>query len=110
MASVTDPSSPQAASAPRAAERLVDERIKRTRRALKRVDLAAGMITLVIGVIVFLSTAAVMEHWVIPGGWSQAARTILFVILLLGVSWYFLRVLWPLLRQPINAAYAAQAI
>ncbi|NOY30765.1 MAG: hypothetical protein GXP28_11535, partial [Planctomycetes bacterium] len=108
MASVTKP--PSSVEIPRAAERLVDEQIMRTRRSLKRVDLAAGMITLVIGVIVFLSTAAVLEHWVIPGGWSTAARTVLCATLLLGAAYYLFRVIWPLLRQPINAAYAAQAI
>jgi len=108
MASLTEP--PQSVEIPRAAERLVDEQIMRTRRSLKMADLAAGMITLVIGVIVFLSTTAVLEHWVIPGGWSTAARTVLCATLLLGAAWYLFRVIWPLLRQPINAAYAAQAI
>jgi len=110
MASVTEPRPAPAAGGARADERLVDEQIKRTRRALKVVDLTAGMITLVIGVIMFLLAAAVLEHWVIPGGWSIAARSVLFVLLVLGAAYYSFRVIWPLLRQPINAAYAAQAI
>jgi len=108
MASVTEPR--QNVETPHADERLVDEQIKQTRRALKLVDLTAGMITLAIGVIVFLSTAAVLEHWVIPGGWSSTARAVLFGILVLGTAGYVFRVLWPLLRQPINEAYAAQTI
>ncbi|MCA9229772.1 MAG: hypothetical protein KDA57_03915 [Planctomycetales bacterium] len=112
MASVTEPRPPQYSSEeiPRKGERLVDEQIRRTRRSLKMVDLAAGTITLVIGVLMFLLATAVLEHWIIPGGWNSTARAALFIMLLLGVAWYSWQVFWPLLHQPINPAYAALAI
>jgi len=109
MASVTEKpqASPVAASQ---AAGLVDQQIHRTRRALKGVDLAAGMIMLVIGALSFLLTMAMLEHWVIPGGWGSTGRAITFSLLIAGVAWYSWRIFWPLLRQPINPAYAALAI
>lgn len=117
MASVTEkprPDSPQPNKppqrAPRAEEQMIDREIRRTRRALKVVDFVAGMITLAIGVLAYLLTASILEHWVIPGGWSGTARTLLFGTLILGIVWYCWRIFWPMLGQSINPAYAAQAI
>ena len=77
MATVTE--KPQPPKPPQPAEQqLVDQQISRTRRALKSVDVAAGLITLAIGVLAFLLTMSVLEHWVIPGGWSDSARFVLF--------------------------------
>ncbi|HCK40102.1 MAG TPA: hypothetical protein DHW22_00545, partial [Planctomycetaceae bacterium] len=64
---------------------LVDQQIYRTRRALKGVDAIAGIITLLIGVLSYLLTMAVLEHWVIPGGWNTPLRIIMFTLLILGV-------------------------
>ena len=110
MASVTEP--PQSESSPQKAGQspLVDRQIGRTRRALKLVDLTAGLITLAIGVLAFLLTVAVLEHWVVPGGWGETGRRLLFGVLLAGVGWFSWRTFWPLLRQSINPVYAAQAI
>ena len=112
MASVTENPPPNRTPPPsdRTGELLVDQHIGRTRRALKFVDFTAGMITLLIGVLVYLLTMAVLEHWVIPGGWSEGARTLLFAALVLGVAIYSWKAFWPLLRQSINPAYAAQTI
>jgi len=112
MASVTEKPQPGTPPQPamRAEERLVDQHIRRTRRALKLVDFTAGMITLTIGVLAYLLTMAVLEHWVIPGGWSDTARFGLFGVLILGIVGYSWRTFWPLLRQTINPAYAALAI
>lgn len=109
MATVTE--KPQPPKPPQPAEQqLVDQQISRTRRALKSVDVAAGLITLAIGVLAFLLTMSVLEHWVVPGGWSESARFVLFAVLIAGCVWYSWRKFWPLIRQPINPIYAAQAI
>ena len=110
MASVTEKPQPTPPPAKPAGEPLVDQHIRRTRRALKLIDLTAGLITLTIGVLAFLLTMAVLEHWVIAGGWSDTARFTLFGILILGVAIYSWRTFLPLLRQSINPVYAAQAI
>src|SRR5215207_1185096 len=59
-------------------EHYIDEQIRRTRRTLKLVDLAAGLITLAIGLLGFVLLAAVLDHWVVPGGLSEAGRAIVF--------------------------------
>jgi len=110
MASVTEQPQSEHPPAERGAEQLVDRQIRSTRRALKLVDLSAGLITLAIGVLVFLLTVAVLEHWVVPGGWGETGRLLLFGVLLVGVGWYSWRTFWPLMRQTINPMYAAQAI
>lgn len=89
---------------------IVDRQIQRTRRALKIVDLLSGSITMVIGVLLFLLAAALLEHWLVPGGWGLAARGVLFATLLAGVLWYGWRAFWPLARQSINPVFAAQTI
>lgn len=111
MASVTEkPQSDTASTAIGAEQLLVDKQIGRTRRALKIVDFSAGLITLAIGILAYLLTMSVLEHWVIPGGWSDAARVLLFAFLILGSAWYSWRTFWPLIRQSVNPAYAALAI
>ncbi len=112
MATVTEkPQPPRPPQAPRdAQEKLVDQQVNRTRRALKLVDVTAGLITLAIGVLAYLLTMSVLEHWVIPGGWSDPARFFLFALLILCCAWYSWRTFWPLLSQPINPVFAANAI
>jgi hypothetical protein len=111
MASVIEPSSSSSLpAAPRAEERLVDEQLRLTRRSLKFVDFASGLITLVIGVLAYLLCVSVLEHWVIPGGWGTSGRIMLFVTLLAGIAWYSWRTFWPLVSRSINPAYAAQLI
>jgi len=89
---------------------MVDEQIRQTRRSLKLVDLASGLITLVIGILVFLLSVSVLEHWVIPGGWNGLTRGLLFAAMIGGIAWYSWRTFWPLISRPINPAYAAQLI
>ena len=91
-------------------QRFVDQRIKRTSRALKLVDLGAALITLVIGLVLYLLAAAALEHWVVPGGWGPTGRGVLFAGLVLGVAWYFWRAIWPSLRHSVSPAYAALTI
>jgi hypothetical protein len=91
-------------------DRYIDTQIQNTRRAVKAVDWATSLLELVIGVVLFLLTAAVVEHWIVPGGFSVAVRTILFVVLVGGVCYFAYRRLWPLCRRAINPVYAAQTI
>ncbi len=112
MASATEtPQQPTSVGNPeRTEQRFVDEQIRRTRRALKMVDLVAGCITLVIGVLSYLLTMAVLEHWVVPGGLNPTTRAMLLIVLVAGVLWYSWRYFWPLMSRPINPVYAAHTI
>ena len=108
MSTVTQ--QPEHSEAQNSEQRFVDEQIRRTRRALKLVDLAAGCITLVIAVLSYLLTMAMLEHWVVPGGLSPVVRAMLLIVLVAGVLAYAWRYFWPLISQPINPVYAAQTI
>jgi hypothetical protein len=110
MASVLPSPPPFVLPESRPDERLVDAQIRRTLRSLKYVDFFSGVLTLVIGVLLFLLFASVMEHWVIPGGWTSTGRILLFTTMLAGIAWYSWRTFWPLVSRPINPAYAAQLI
>lgn len=110
MASVLSSPPPFVVPESRADARLVDAQIRQTLRSLKFVDFFSGVLTLIIGVLLFLLFASVMEHWVIPGGWTTTGRVLLFVTMLAGIAWYSWRTFWPLVSRPINPAYAAQLI
>lgn len=108
MSTVIRPAAPQH-PALADSEHYIDEQISRTRRALKLVDFAAGVITLAIGLIAFLLVAAILDHWVVPGGLNGAGRTALFGALIVAAAWYFWHQFVPLLK-PINPVYAAHTI
>src|ERR1043165_825624 len=88
----------------------IDAKIRSTRRAVKLVDLASSLVVLTSGVLAFLFGVAVVEHWVLPGGFSTAERSGLFAILLVSVVFFAYRRLWPLIARAINPVYAASAI
>lgn len=90
-------------------EGYIDQQIRRTRRSLKLLDLTAGILTLLIGLIAFVLVGALIDHWIIPGGLSFSGRATLFGVMLLGVAWYGWRQFVPLLK-PINPVYAAHTI
>jgi hypothetical protein len=91
-------------------DQYIDTQIQNTRRAVKAVDWATSLVELVIGVLLFLLAAAVIDHWIIPGGFSVAMRMVLFAVLVSGIGYFSYRRLWPLCRRAINPVYAAQTI
>ncbi|WP_425396875.1 hypothetical protein [Aeoliella sp.] len=91
-------------------DKYIDRQVERTRRAVKLVDLTQSLLVLVIGLVAFLLTAAVLEHWVFAGGLSTLGRLAMFALLLGGLGYYTVRYVWPLLASSINPAYAAAAI
>lgn len=90
-------------------EGYIDQQISRTRRSLKLLDLAAGVMTLMIGLLGFILVGAVIDQWIVPGGLGTFGRATLFGVMLIGVLWYGWRQFVPLLK-PINPVYAAQTI
>jgi collagen type III alpha len=90
-------------------EGYIDDHIRRTRRSLKLVDAAAGILTLAVGLLGFLLVAGLVDHWIIPGGLGPVGRMVMFGVLLLGIAWYGWRQFVPLLRS-INPVYAAHTI
>jgi hypothetical protein len=90
-------------------EQFIDDHIRRTQRGLKLVDLAAGLLTLAVGLLAFLLAAAVIDHWIVPGGLGPWGRGGLFALLMAGLAWFAWRQFVPLVRS-INPVYAAHTI
>ena len=59
-------------------DRYIDERIRRTRRMVKVMDVAHAVMLLAAGWIVLLVGAAVVEHWFVPGGLTVSGRYAVF--------------------------------
>jgi hypothetical protein len=88
----------------------INRQVEATRRLVKIVDLATSFVVLASGVLAFLLAAAVVEHWLVPGGFPVVVRTILFALLCGVVAYYAYQRLSPLVVRTINPVYAAQAI
>ncbi len=91
-------------------EAFIDTRLRRTRRQVKSVDVAGGLMVLAAGALAYLLAVAVVDHWVVAGGLGFWGRLAGLLLLLGGGGAYFvLRVLPPLIHR-INPVFAAQTI
>jgi hypothetical protein len=88
----------------------IDTQIRHTRRMVKAVDIATGLVVLTTGVLVFLLVATAAEDWLVPGGFGTLERSLLFAVLAISVGQHLYRRVWPLLVRPINPVFAAQTI
>ena len=88
----------------------IDKQITTTRRMVKVVDVMTALVVMAVCSLGFLLLAAVVEHWLVPGGFNVGVRLLLFVVLFAGLAFYATRRLWPLCVGSINPAYAAQTI
>jgi hypothetical protein len=91
-------------------EDYIESKIQSTRWMVKAVDLATALVTLVASVLAYLLVVAIVEHWIMPGGFNVAERTTLFVVLVVGAGYFAYHRVWPLLVRAINPVYAARAI
>ena len=91
-------------------EQFILERVGRTRRTLKIVDLATSLIVLVAGLLGLLLLVAMADHWVVPGGLGMEIRFAVFFLALAASLWYGWKHLWPHLVYRVNPVYAAQTI
>jgi hypothetical protein len=91
-------------------ERYIDEQVGKTRTNVKLVELAGQAMTLAAAVFGFLLVAAVLDHWIVPGGLGFRSRLLLLLCLAVGAIWYVAARAVPLLIKRINPEYAAQTI
>ncbi|MBN1853543.1 MAG: hypothetical protein JW829_12500, partial [Pirellulales bacterium] len=91
-------------------DRYIDQQIRRTSWQVKLVDLVSRLLTIGVGLLSVLLLAAIVEHWVIPGGLSSWLRWIAFFLIVSLIGWYAIRFLWPLVAMQINPIYSAQTI
>ena len=91
-------------------EAFIDNRLRRTRRQVKGVDIATGLLVLLIGTLGYLFAAAIIDHWLIAGGLGFWGRLVLLLGLLGGASWQIARGVLPPLIHRINPIFAAHTI
>jgi hypothetical protein len=91
-------------------QQYIDDQLGRTRRRVKWVDLATSLTVLTIGVVVYAVAAAVIDHWVVPGGLGFVGRLILLLGLLGGIAAFVVTNLLPLVLRKVSPVYAAAAI
>jgi hypothetical protein len=60
--------------------------------------------------VAFFLVAAVVDHWLVPGGLSIYGRLAFLAVFLLGGGWYVAREIAPLFVYRINPLFAAQTI
>ena len=88
----------------------VERRIHETRRHVKGIDVAGGLMSLAVGGLAYLLVGAIIDQWLMPGGLGFWGRLLLFAGLLGVGGWYFHRYLLPPLLYRINPIFAAQVI
>lgn len=91
-------------------DRYIDQQIRKTRGTVKLVDLASRTLIAVVGLLAVLFAAALIEHWLVPGGLSILWRSLVFGGLVLASGWYVWRQILPLVLQRISPVYAARTI
>jgi hypothetical protein len=91
-------------------DQFIDAQIDRTRRTVKLVDIASTLLVVVIASLGYLLGIAVVEHWIIPGGFGIGMRLLLAAILFGGLGYYAVRRFWPAAVRSINPVYAARTI
>jgi hypothetical protein len=88
----------------------IDGQLKKTRSRVKWVDFWTSATTLGIGVLAYLLVAALIDHWIVPGGLGFYGRVILLVGLLAGIGVHLALNFLPHLLKRVNPVYAAAAI
>ena len=91
-------------------EVVIERRLQETRRQVKGVDLAGGVLTLSIGVLTFLLLAAAIDHWLVAGGLGFWGRLVLWLALVGMAAFCFVRQILPPLVHRINPVFAADTI
>ncbi len=107
---VSMPPPPAPVAPPTECEVVIEQRLRQTQRQVKGVDIAAGLVALAIGVLLYLLAAALVDHWLIAGGLGVRGRLWFWLGLLAAVGVYFVWRLLPMLLGRINPIFAAAAI
>ena len=91
-------------------EEYIEAQLRKTRGHVRSVDIAGSLMTLCAGTVAYFFLAAIVDHWIVPGGLGFWGRlTILSLYVLASLYFLFVEVL-PLLVRRINPVYAAQTI
>ncbi|HEV3005069.1 MAG TPA: hypothetical protein VGX78_11440 [Pirellulales bacterium] len=91
-------------------DRYIETQLLRTRRHVKSVDLAGAIMRLVVGSLVYLLLAAVVDQWLVPGGLGFVGRLVTLLLFLTGLVSFAALWLGPLVLRRINPVFAAHTI
>ncbi len=91
-----------------AADRLIEQQLRKARRQLKLIDLVSSLIVLAVGILTYFLLVTLLDHWLLPLG--TAGRWLSLVALLAGVAGYVVLIVVPLLTRRINPLFAARSI
>ncbi len=114
MSSIMAPPSVPAPGAPLAppsqAEAVIEQRLRQARRQVKGVDVAAALLRLAVGTLLFLLAFAVLDHWLVTGGLGVLGRTLAAMVFFAGAGVYVAREILPSCVFRIHPLFAAQAL
>ena len=88
--------------------RVIERQLDVTRRQVWTVEIGAVLVAWLAGVILYLLTVVVIDHWLVTLG--VAGRLLALAIFVGSSAGYFVLAVWPLLMRRINPVYAARAI
>ena len=88
----------------------IDVQLRRTRRDVKSVEIAGGLLLLAVVTVAFFLLVALLDHWVIRGGLGFTGRLICFLGYFAGAAFLVVRTVLPAIIGRVNPIYAAQAI
>ena len=91
-------------------DQFIDQQIRKTRGQVKGVEIAAALMMLATGSLVFFLAMALADHWLFPHGMGFWERFIALTFYLTAAGYYSYRRLLPLVLMSINPVYAAEAI
>ncbi|MHC4877812.1 MAG: MSCRAMM family adhesin [Planctomycetota bacterium] len=86
----------------------INFQLHRLRAGIRMNDVFTALCGVAVIATVYLLAFVVLDHWVIPGGFSHTTRLVSMLLLAVGtLAWISLRVVRPCLRR-VNRLYAAQ--
>ena len=91
-------------------QQYIDGQLHKTRARVKWVDFWTSLVLLGIGVLGYLLVAALIDHWIIPGGLGFFGRLLLLIGLLAGIGAHLALNFFPHVLRRVNPVYAAAAI
>jgi hypothetical protein len=91
-------------------ERYIEDQLRKTRGHVRSVDIAGSLMTWAASTLAFFFLAAMIDHWVVPGGLGFWSRLLLLAGYLVAAFYYLATELLPHFLRRINPVYAAQTI
>jgi len=98
------------AARPADRERYIEAQLRKTRRAVRGVEFASRLMLFLAASVAFFLVAALVDHWIAPGGLGVYGRLAFLAIFLIGAGYFAARQLAPLLIYRINPLFAAHTI